>query len=51
LGELEDFVNFSVNLGRSLRHGRHRTKKFEKSGAKRGKVVDKGGSWGAKWRT
>gem|GEM_PF-5049470 len=26
-------------------------KKIQKSGAKRGKVVDKGGSWGAKWRT
>jgi hypothetical protein len=28
-----------------------RTKKFEKSGEKRGRVVDRGGLWGAKWRT
>ena len=48
---LEDFVKFFLSFGFLEADVCERGEKIQKSGAKRGKVVDKGGSWGAEWRT
>ncbi|CAB4706066.1 unannotated protein [freshwater metagenome] len=49
--QLEELLEILANCELSEVNEWPGEKKIQKSGAKRGKVVDKGGSWGAKWRT